>query len=173
MIFFTFLPLLEMNVKSAIQSPTRTLFAMLSMPGTTVLICQLRHDVFRFITTCIPHEWGRLCFHRCLSVCPSTGGGTPGHWSMDSGPWYFPGEGYLLSGPWSFPGGGVPLGLRSQVLNWRRWYPSWVLGLGTPFPRLEQDREYLPLLSPRQDKDKSTLGPFSLQDLTLYFGKIF
>ena len=52
-------------------------------------------------------------------VCLFTGGGgTPGHWSMDSGPRSFPGRwGYrLISGPRSFPGG----------------YPSQVLGQGTP-----------------------------------------
>ena len=53
-------------------------------------------------TACIPKEWGRYCFHRCLSVHISEGGGTP---SGQRGGGLVPPSGW-----WRIPPSGQPMG---------------------------------------------------------------
>ena len=85
-------------------------------------------------------EWGKLCFRRSLFV--HEGGGTPGHWLMVPGPWFFPG---IPPGPVQSPAVGYP----SQDRIGGTPPPPFQPGQGVP--RCRQNG-YLP---PGQDRQKS------------------
>ena len=94
------------------------------------------HRRERVITSCIPKEWGRHCFHRCLSVNIS-GGGVP-TFQLRRGGFLQANRGYL---PWLWPG--VPPSIQSRYACPSRSTPSPVQGR-YPLPlEIEQHSEYL------------------------------
>ena len=120
-----------MNIKSAVQSSTRTLFTMLRHPDNAWYSnthLSIVTPWFTFITDRVRCTTGRLCFDTCLSVCPHLGGvpgqvqpgGTPArssqaHLGYPRQTWL--GGGYLTSGNrWStwYAAVGMPLAFTQE-----------------------------------------------------------